>query len=92
MIKTEKPIEEKDIVVNTKRLSNLGILDNETIKQANQLMKAHLNLAQYCLNQGYSITVHYGNGEGKEDCEYSCLLYTSPSPRDRTRSRMPSSA
>ena len=33
----------------------------------------------------------------KEDGEYSarsygCLLYTSPSPRDRTRSRMPSSA
>ena len=23
---------------------------------------------------------------------YFCLLYTSPSPRDRTRSRMPSSA
>ena len=23
---------------------------------------------------------------------YICLLYTSPSPRDRTRSRMPSSA
>ena len=26
------------------------------------------------------------------DNAYSCLLYTSPSPRDRTRSRMPSSA
>ena len=26
------------------------------------------------------------------DQEYNCLLYTSPSPRDRTRSRMPSSA
>ena len=30
------------------------------------------------------------------DCDtttiYTCLLYTSPSPRDRTRSRMPSSA
>ena len=26
------------------------------------------------------------------DCPSSCLLYTSPSPRDRTRSRMPSSA
>ena len=25
-------------------------------------------------------------------CERICLLYTSPSPRDRTRSRMPSSA
>ena len=24
--------------------------------------------------------------------QYGCLLYTSPSPRDRTRSRMPSSA
>ena len=28
---------------------------------------------------------------GKIMC-YACLLYTSPSPRDRTRSRMPSSA
>eukprot|EP00656_Telonema_subtile_P054172 TRINITY_DN8023_c0_g1_i2.p2 TRINITY_DN8023_c0_g1~~TRINITY_DN8023_c0_g1_i2.p2 ORF type:complete len:112 (-),score=23.89 TRINITY_DN8023_c0_g1_i2:40-375(-) len=26
------------------------------------------------------------------DSTYPCLLYTSPSPRDRTRSRMPSSA
>ena len=26
------------------------------------------------------------------DMLYICLLYTSPSPRDRTRSRMPSSA
>ena len=24
--------------------------------------------------------------------DFNCLLYTSPSPRDRTRSRMPSSA
>ena len=32
------------------------------------------------LNGGYNIQI------------YSCLLYTSPSPRDRTRSRMPSSA
>ena len=29
----------------------------------------------------------------EEDGEkHTCLLYTSPSPRDRTRSRMPSSA
>ena len=30
----------------------------------------------------------------KEDFDkhVACLLYTSPSPRDRTRSRMPSSA
>ena len=28
----------------------------------------------------------------EEGLQSSCLLYTSPSPRDRTRSRMPSSA
>ena len=33
-------------------------------------------------------------GQGEVDVHhvYVCLLYTSPSPRDRTRSRMPSSA
>ena len=31
------------------------------------------------------------NSNGLEKC-IVCLLYTSPSPRDRTRSRMPSSA
>ena len=27
-----------------------------------------------------------------QEYQQACLLYTSPSPRDRTRSRMPSSA
>ena len=30
--------------------------------------------------------------DGATQMDYICLLYTSPSPRDRTRSRMPSSA
>ena len=30
--------------------------------------------------------------EDKEEYEKACLLYTSPSPRDRQKSRMPSSA
>ena len=33
-----------------------------------------------------------GNPDWDSERSYSCLLYTSPSPRDRTRSRMPSSA
>ena len=33
-------------------------------------------------------SIHYGHFENFN----FCLLYTSPSPRDRTRSRMPSSA
>ena len=31
-------------------------------------------------------------GDAGEEHHVACLLYTSPSPRDRTRSRMPSSA
>ena len=38
------------------------------------------------------IIIHGSNGMGKTHLLYACLLYTSPSPRDRTRSRMPSSA
>ena len=42
------------------------------------------------------IQLCFGRGEILEksdsNFEYGCLLYTSPSPRDRTRSRMPSSA
>ena len=34
----------------------------------------------------------YGINHDARTGGYSCLLYTSPSPRDRTRSRMPSSA
>ena len=34
---------------------------------------------------------HYTHGDSVI-LSYTCLLYTSPSPRDRTRSRMPSSA
>ena len=44
-------------------------------------------------------TVYPGASKGGKDIlveangySYTCLLYTSPSPRDRTRSRMPSSA
>ena len=33
------------------------------------------------------------SGDGRDGLKQAtCLLYTSPSPRDRTRSRMPSSA
>ena len=39
------------------------------------------------LLKGAFLGLDFFNGE----C-YACLLYTSPSPRDRTRSRMPSSA
>ena len=36
--------------------------------------------------------IRYLTGSYQGNWKYNCLLYTSPSPRDRTRSRMPSSA
>ena len=44
---------------------------------------------------GRSVVIHEDMddlGMGGHNDSLTCLLYTSPSPRDRTRSRMPSSA
>ena len=41
---------------------------------------------------GEGVGDEVGDLEGALDGYRACLLYTSPSPRDRTRSRMPSSA
>ena len=40
----------------------------------------------------YARRNHVAELDGAAERLYACLLYTSPSPRDRTRSRMPSSA
>ena len=41
---------------------------------------------------GSAVALHYGDTCILNDINKACLLYTSPSPRDRVRSRMPSSA
>ena len=41
---------------------------------------------------GQVLTGSCGQNPARQAAINSCLLYTSPSPRDRTRSRMPSSA
>ena len=43
------------------------------------------------LNAGITITISQEDGKS-ETFSYACLLYTSPSPRDKRQSRMPSSA
>ena len=54
------------------------------------------DLTQVKKAKGIYLYDGYGNklidGPGGMWCVNICLLYTSPSPRDRTRSRMPSSA
>ena len=56
--------------------------------------------AAFCIRSGYLalrqiatfFQVAYDEDPNPDDPISICLLYTSPSPRDRTRSRMPSSA
>ena len=44
------------------------------------------------LGEKADVVVRYQGGNNAGHTIWICLLYTSPSPRDRTRSRMPSSA
>ena len=62
----------------TDELVNDGILHSGE----SRLLRA-ISIGKTYLNAGFTSVRDLGN---------SCLLYTSPSPRDRTRSRMPSSA
>ena len=56
-----------------------GIYDHEKQNDQEFLVDVHINISDFSADD-INKTLNY------------CLLYTSPSPRDRTRSRMPSSA
>ena len=83
------PIEEVESVESIVKRFSTGAMSYGSISA-----EAHETLA-IAMNR---IGAKSNTGEGGEDAERfatmanGCLLYTSPSPRDRTRSRMPSSA
>ena len=56
----------------------------------------HMNMAYYVLvfDQAWEVALEKFKmgGTAAKDLHRSCLLYTSPSPRDISGSRMPSSA
>ena len=60
------------------------------MKQCDQL-KIGLKAYRY-LSEGIELATELGIKLDEAELIRTCLLYTSPSPRDRTRSRMPSSA
>ena len=69
-------------MLSINRLGNLGRLANQMFQYA--------SLKGIATNRGYSFSIPPKDAFGSQD-EF-CLLYTSPSPRDRQKSRMPSSA
>ena len=70
--------------------AHIDVSDYEEDREA-VIERAREAGVQYMLNIGCDVESSYRSMELAEQFDF-CLLYTSPSPRDRTRSRMPSSA
>ena len=64
------------------------VIEGNGYASENAFAKAESSYRQAIGLDPSSVSAKYNAGNNY----YTCLLYTSPSPRDRTRSRMPSSA
>ena len=76
---------------------NNGWYGNNKIKATQKLGILYTDWAKEDIFHPFTpnvLSAHYVPGLLKEEVlkTYNCLLYTSPSPRDRQKSRMPSSA
>ena len=76
---TGEVLDKKTPLLRSLRAINKSSVNMLKLLGAKNVKKVHVNLGA---EQEYFLI----------DMDYYCLLYTSPSPRDRTRSRMPSSA
>ena len=64
-----------------------------TFLEAAELVKVDSNSSKILITDGgKKVIERVLKSNEQDDMSYTCLLYTSPSPRDATLSRMPSSA
>ena len=80
---------------NKEKFELVGISVNSNVEKANQIIKKYNPKYIYISDKSAKKNIlEIEDSVIFEDNKelYNCLLYTSPSPRDRTRSRMPSSA
>ena len=70
-------------------VKRITLMFNLVSLDSNANYQIQLGASSAYITSGYTATSQSEDGVNDPN---SCLLYTSPSPRDRTRSRMPSSA
>ena len=71
----------------------IAILGMDELSEEDKLVVARARKIQRFLSQPFFVAEVFTGSPGKlVDLDSTCLLYTSPSPRDRQKSRMPSSA
>ena len=106
MLKREFSLFPSDGAKLREKQAILDAFDNELVNNRNSMVKvqdvfrysreAHSD--KYLFYLGNLVKSHFASirkapGKVKQDDQYEhCLLYTSPSPRDKRQSRMPSSA
>ena len=74
------------------RLDKVRALIQESEFLEGKGLSNEVNIRIFCYEPENEMVVRHFVNQLETDQSLDCLLYTSPSPRDRTRSRMPSSA
>ena len=91
MVERQKKREKLVAQYASKRAALKTVIANEELPME-QRFKASLKLAELPRNSSATRLHNRCQLTGRPKAYYRCLLYTSPSPRDATLSRMPSSA
>ena len=95
------PPESRDLTqgIDLAQTNALEIIDNEDIRGVVHCHSTYsdgtdtlADMAQAAIDQGYQYMVITDHSKSAFYADGLCLLYTSPSPRDKRQSRMPSSA
>ena len=76
-----------EVFIQTAHIVN-GKVEKGPLVRGSQIDMRTLNKTMVPTGESYTTTIENNTGE----FNYGCLLYTSPSPRDLSTSRMPSSA
>ena len=83
-------LQETNLTATSEAELRRGLITNVKVSIGEQTEKDIPQMAKFITNINSAGSIHIGDVD--PDYPNTCLLYTSPSPRDRTRSRMPSSA